>query len=82
MRLAADPAVKTLIVKVFQINNLNYYLANGREVNTDINLDGLVTNDERVLEYDEPPLRRVRRRFEFPKLDRRGTYVAEFMLLL
>ena len=36
--------VGTLIVKVFEINTRNYYRENLREVNTDINLDGLVAN--------------------------------------
>ena len=49
---AADPIrmdlyvknVSTLIVKVYEINTFNFYRQNQREVNTDINLDGLVAN--------------------------------------
>jgi hypothetical protein len=62
--------VSTLIVKVFEINTANFYRENLREVNTDINLDGLVPNWESTYEYPEPPLRRVRRRFDFPELNR------------
>ena len=71
--------VPTLIVKVFEINTLNFHRENQRDVNTDINLDGLVANDEQTYEYSEPPLRRVNRRFEFPKLNKRGTYVIDFI---
>ena len=71
--------VKTLIVKVFEINALNYYRDQGREVNTDINLDGLVPNLERTLTYEEPPQRRVRRQFKFPELKGRGTWVVDFI---
>jgi hypothetical protein len=71
--------VRTLIVKVFEINARNYYQQYQREVNTDINLDGLVANDERTLEYVEPPLRRVRRHFEFESLSRPGVYVIDFI---
>lgn len=71
--------VDTLIVKVFEINARNYYQQFGREVNTDINLDGLVANEELTFHYDEPPLRRVRRRFEFPQLAGRGVYVVDFI---
>ncbi|MFW6162775.1 MAG: hypothetical protein ACODAJ_08375, partial [Planctomycetota bacterium] len=71
--------VKTLIVKVFQINSLNFYRQTGREVHTGINLDGLVANQETVHPYDEPPLRRVRRTFRFPDLARRGNYIIEFI---
>ena len=71
--------VGTLIVKVFEINTRNYYRANLREVNTDINLDGLVANQETTLTYPEPPLRRVRRHFEFPELNKAGVYVIDFI---
>ncbi len=56
--------VPTLIVKVFEINTSNFYRDLDREVNTDIDLDGLVANKEDTLVYDEAPLRRVRRHFE------------------
>ena len=52
--------VSTLIVKVYEINTFNYYQQNQREVNTDINLDGLVANSEQTFQYEEPPVRRVR----------------------
>jgi hypothetical protein len=71
--------VGTLIVKVFEVNTRNYYRANLREVNTDINLDGLVANQETTLTYAEPPLRRVRRHFEFPELNKAGVYVIDFI---
>ncbi len=69
----------TLIVKVFEINTTNFYRDFGREVNTDIDLDGLVANSEETIKYAEPPLRRVRRHFEFPQLSGRGTYVIDFI---
>jgi hypothetical protein len=71
--------VGTLIVKVFEINTANFYRENLREVNTDINLDGLVPNWENTYQYPEPPLRRVRRRFDFPELNRPGVYVVDFI---
>ena len=71
--------VKTLIVKVFELNSLNYYRTTGREVHTGISLDGLVANEETVHTYHEPPLRRVKRTFQFPKLAGRGNYIIEFI---
>ncbi len=71
--------VKTLIVKVFEINALNYYREKNREVDTSINLDGLVANDEKTFTYDEAPLHRVRRHFDFPTLKKPGVYVVEFI---
>ncbi|MCE9603500.1 MAG: hypothetical protein K8U03_01205 [Planctomycetia bacterium] len=71
--------VGTLIVKVFELNTRNYYRSNLREVDTDINLDGLVANEETTYEYKDAPLRRVARKFEFQKLDKNGVYVIDFI---
>ena len=71
--------VKTLLVKVFEINALNYYLEQKRDVDSAIALDGLVANEEKTYTYEEPPLRRVRRHFEFPALKAPGVYVVEFI---
>ena len=71
--------VRNLIVKVFEINTENYYRREGREVSTNIQLDGLTPNEEYTFEYQEPPLRRIRRRFDFPTLDQSGVYVIDFI---
>jgi hypothetical protein len=80
--VAIDLAIKnvrTLIVKIYEINTRNYYRQQLREINTDINLDGLVANYETTHEYEEPPLRRVVRHFEFPQLAKNGVYVVDFI---
>lgn len=77
-----DVAIKNvdnLIVKIFEINTRNYYRTYQREINTDINLDGLVPNHELKFSYTEAPLRRVNRTFEFPQLDKAGVYVVDFI---
>ena len=71
--------VDKLIVKVFEINTRNFYRKNGREVDTDILLDGLVANDEQLYEYDDAPLLRKSRKFKFDKLNKRGVYVIDFI---
>lgn len=71
--------VETLVVKVFEINTLNYYSARGQEIDTSLDLDGLVAAEEKTYTYKEPPLRRVRRSFEFPSLNRPGIFVIEFI---
>ena len=87
-QFAADEPVKldlfvknasTLIVKVFEINTQNFYREHLREIDTDINLDGLVANVEQTHNLAEPPLRRVARKFEFPQLDKPGVYVVDFI---
>lgn len=71
--------VPTLLVKVYEINALNYYRQLGRELDPTISLDGLVPNHERVFEYTEPSWRRVRRHFDFPELAQPGSYVIDFI---
>ncbi len=71
--------VPTLLVKVYRINAANYYQQMKREINTDINLDGLVAKHEKTYHYDDAPVRQIRRNFAFPQLDRAGTYVIDFI---
>ncbi len=53
--------VDRLLVRVFAIDVKNYYQQFGnREVNTDIDLDGLVASHEDVHNYGDAPARRVR----------------------
>ena len=81
-RVALDLHVKnvpTMIVKVFEINTVNYFRENKKEIETDVNLDGLVANSEQTVAYAEPPVRRMDRRFEFPQLTKPGVYVVDFI---
>ena len=72
--------VPKLMVKVFEINTLNYYRKRGDEVSTDIDLDGLVANSQEVYQYERAP--QIREKIDFrvaaiPK--RRGLWVVEFI---
>lgn len=77
--------VPQLIVRTYEINTLSFYLTQKRELNTDLNLDGLVANAERTVSLtDDPagrnPFRRVPRTFSFPELKgKRGAWVIEFI---
>jgi hypothetical protein len=76
--------VETLLVKVFEIDTLGLYEAQQRagrmhEIDATLDLDGLVAHEEQSFQYSEPPLRRVRRVFDFPGLSQAGVYVVEFI---
>ena len=71
--------VPALIVKVFEINTEAYYRQNGREIDTDINLDGLVPNSEESFQYADAAERRTVRRYEFPQCAGPGVYVIDFI---
>jgi hypothetical protein len=71
--------VPTLLVKVFEVNTGTVYRTKLAEVDTDINLDGLVANSERAVKYEDSPFRRVARKFDFPELNKPGVYVIDFI---
>ena len=64
---------------MFEVNTKNFYRAQLKEVDTDVNLDGLVANLEQVHRFEEPPLRRIGKTFEFPQLKKPGVYVIDFI---
>ena len=70
---------KNLIVRIFEINTQNYYRKHRREIDTDINLDGLVPNFEQNYSYETPPAIRKIRKFKFPQIKDRGVYVVDFI---
>ncbi len=71
--------VKNLIVKVFEINTTNYYKQFRREIDTDVNLDGLVPNWQQSYQYDDLPQLRVERTFTFDQIDHPGVFVVDFI---
>ncbi len=69
-----------LIVKIYEVNALSFFLANNRQLNTDLPLDGLVANSEKTEQIMAAPLLRTPRTFKFPELaKRRGAWVIEFI---
>ena len=71
--------VSQLLVKVYEINTLNWYLTRQAEVPPNIEVDGLVPGFQQEYSLDERPSRRLRRRFVFDQARRPGVYVVEFI---
>ena len=69
-----------LIVKIYELNTLNFFQTQGRQLNTDLNLDGLVANKEQTHTYEIGPFKRSRQTFTFDELrGKRGAWVIEFI---
>ncbi len=72
-----------LIVKVYEINTLSFFLAQKRQLNTDLQLDGLIPNRETTQEFAADsgnPFRRTPWTCRLPELKgRRGAWVVEFI---
>lgn len=72
--------VSDLLVKVYEINERAFYLDQKREINTDLNLDGLVANEEKRYEYEEAPMIRHEEVFAFDSMQgKRGIWVVEMI---
>lgn len=72
--------VPTLYVKIFEFNSENYYRKNLAPFRTDVNLDGLISTDEKVFEFKEPPQKKFRFEIDFPELDNKiGLFVIEMI---
>lgn len=71
--------VPNMLVKVFEVNTGTVYKTRAAEIDTDINLDGLVANTERTVKYEDNPFRRVPRKYDFPELNKPGVYVIDFI---
>ena len=69
-----------LLVKIYEVNTLNFFLTQKRQLNTDLNLDGLVANSEETRDLDIGPFKRAKQSFQFPGLKgKRGAWIIEFI---
>ncbi|MGE4157536.1 MAG: hypothetical protein AB7F75_00385 [Planctomycetota bacterium] len=71
--------VDRLLVRVYEINTLGYYKDTGQEIDTSINLDGLVSPSARTEKGTEGPYIQELRTFEFPEMKNRGVWIVEFI---
>lgn len=72
--------IRELLVRVYEINALNFYLDRREEINTDLDLDGFAPNEEKRYAYDAAPTRRHTETFSFASLQgKAGIWVIEFI---
>jgi hypothetical protein len=72
--------VKHLLVRLFVLNTLAFYLQHQSQIQTDIDLDGLIPSTERILEFDVSPLVRNYLDLEVPGLENKaGVFVLELI---
>ncbi len=73
--------VPKLIVNIYEINTLGFFLQNQRQLNTDLNLDGLVANTEATHDLQRAAVpAHAPEFFKFPELKgKRGAWVVEFI---
>ncbi len=45
-----------MTIKVFELNLYNYYKKNKSEIDSEMNLDGLIASEEQYFEFKEAPI--------------------------
>ena len=71
--------VPKLIIRLYQLNPRNIYRRQGKQVSSDIDLDGLVANAEQTIEYTVPGDRRHREVIAMPQCSGRGAWVVDVL---
>ena len=70
--------VPRLTMKIYRIQSRNLLIAQQKNISTDIDLDGLVANTERIVEFAQPSDRRHQESIDFPEMEGRGIWVVDF----
>ncbi len=71
--------IDKLMVKVYQINTLNYYKKFSEKVAVSINLDGLEANSEKLIEFKKPSYLLHRFKLPIPEAKESGVYVVDLV---
>ncbi len=71
--------VSQLLIRIYEVNPRNHFRTLNKPVGTDIDLDGLVPNHQKSLDYTQPAERRHSVRLPLPELNHRGVWVVDFV---
>lgn len=70
--------IPNMTIKIFEFSSEDYYLKKNTEISGEINIDGLIANQEIYIEFKEPPQRKVIKEFKFDNITNKN---KEFSLL-
>ena len=73
--------IPILTIKIFEICPENYYLKNKFELDNKINLEGLIPSEEKVFNFNEPPIVKSIKEFKFEKISKQsqGVFIVELI---
>ena len=75
--------IQVLTIKIFEMNLENFYLKNINlnDIDLNINLEGLIPNEEKIFNFNELPMVKSIKEFSFDTIteQNRGTFVVEFV---
>jgi hypothetical protein len=72
--------INTLFVEIFEINTENYYLKNLSTLDSNVNLEGLISTFKKTYVMNEKPTKINRKSFVLDSIpNKRGLYIIEFI---
>ncbi len=71
--------VERMTVKIYDINAFNVYREGGKEINAAMDLDGLVANYERTVEFGQTPIIRHVEQLSLKEIEQPGMYIVELV---
>ncbi|MEL6110679.1 MAG: hypothetical protein AAFU85_32130, partial [Planctomycetota bacterium] len=71
--------IEKLVVRVYEMNALAFHRTNSGQLDTDVDLDGLVATHERTIQYDRPQIVKHRESIAIPEIQGRGVWIVDLV---
>ena len=71
--------VDELVIRIYEINTLSYYRSHEKQLDTDIDLDGLVATHEETLKFNHPAVQRHRQKLALEEISGRGVWIVDLV---
>jgi hypothetical protein len=71
--------IDDLVVRVYEMNALSFYRTHNGQLDSDVELDGLVATHERNVTFDRPAIERHRETIPIPEASGRGVWIVDLV---
>ena len=72
--------IKSLLIKIYKIEPEAYYVNNFKEIDNEFDLAGIVPNNEKTIEFTDPPRKKFETEIKFSKIsaEKNGIFFVDF----
>lgn len=71
--------IDELVIRIYEINTASYYRTHDKQIDTDIDLDGLVATHESRITYSQPAVQRHRESLDLDEITGRGVWIVDLV---
>ena len=71
--------ISELMVRVYELNTESFYRTHEEDLDTDLDLDGLVATSERSLKFSQPAIIRHREEIDLSSITGRGVWIVDLV---